>query len=200
MVNGKININPPLAGISHGALIQFMGNTFLEELKRTAANITNPLALEKVANGAAHPVTKETITKCKRLIDDPLLQETRSKAMCKEIGRLCQDFRETEGTNTMRVLDLKGTKNIPKDRVVICARIVVDYRSQKVDPNRVRITAGGNLIQYPCELITRSADTRASKIMWNSTISTRGARYMTADAGNFYLATPMDRKVYSTLR
>ena len=27
-------------------------------------------------------------------------------------------------------------------------------------------------------------------------ISTRGARYMTADAGKFYLATPMERKEY----
>ena len=32
--------------------------------------------------------------------------------------------------------------------------------------------------------------------MLNSVISTRGARYMTADAANFYLATPMERKEY----
>ena len=73
---------------------------------------------------------------------------------------------------------------------------MVDYRPQKEDPNRVRITAGGNLIQYPGELTTRTADMRTSKIMWNSVISTRGARYMVADAGNFYLATPMERKEY----
>ena len=96
----------------------------------------------------------------------------------------------------MRFLDLEGIKNIPKGRVVTYARIVVDYRPQKKDPNRVRITAGGNLIQYPGELTTRTSDLRTSKIMWNSTISTRGARYMTADAGNFYLATPMERKEY----
>ena len=41
----------------------------------------------------------------------------------------------------MRFLDLEGIKNIPKDRVVTYARIVVDYRPQKKDPNRVRITA-----------------------------------------------------------
>ena len=32
--------------------------------------------------------------------------------------------------------------------------------------------------------------------MLNNVISTRGARYMTADAANFYLATPMERKEY----
>ena len=114
--------------------------------------------------------------------------------MCKELGRLCQGFGETEGTDTMRFLDLEGIKNTPKDRVVTYARIVVDYRPQKKDPNRVRITAGGNLIQYPGELTTRTSGLRTSKIMWNSTISTRGARYMTADAGNFYLETPHGEK------
>ena len=62
--------------------------------------------------------------------------------------------------------------------------------------NRVRITAGGNLIDYPGELTTRTADMRTSKLMWNSTISTWGARYMVADASNFYLATPMERYEY----
>ena len=32
---------------------------------------------------------------------------------------------------------------IPRNRVVTYARIVIDYRPQKDDPNRVRITAGG---------------------------------------------------------
>ena len=65
-----------------GALNQFMGNAFLEELKRTVINAT-PTALKEVANGVVHPVTKETITKYKKLIEDPLLRETWSKAMCK---------------------------------------------------------------------------------------------------------------------
>ena len=46
-----------------------------------------------------------------------------------------------EGTDTTRCLGLghKGIKNIPKDRVVTYAIIVVDYRPQKPDPNRARI-------------------------------------------------------------
>ena len=94
-----------------------------------------------------HPVTKETITKYKKLIDDPLMQVVWSKSMCKELGRLCQVFGDTEGTNTMRFLDINGIRNIPRDRVVTYARIVVDYRAQKKDPNRVRINAGGNLLK-----------------------------------------------------
>ena len=93
-------------------------------------------------------------------------------------------------------MDLDEIKTIPRDQVVTYARIVVDYRPQKKDPNRVRITAGGNLIKYPFELTTRTADITTSKIMWNSTISTHNARYICVDAGNFYLATPLDHPEY----
>ena len=70
------------------------------------------------------------------------------------------------------------------------------YRDQKKDPNRVRIPAGGNLIKYPYELTTRTADLTTSKIMWNAVISTPGARFTCDDAKNFYLCTPVDRNEY----
>ena len=107
---------------------------------------TNDITLvpEEVTNRVVHPFTKETITKYKKFIDDPLMRVVCSKAMCKELGRLCQGFEDTSGTNTMRFLDLEGIINIPQDRVVTYKIIVVDYGSQKKDPNRVRITAGGN--------------------------------------------------------
>ena len=60
----------------------------------------------------------------------------------------------------------------------------------------MRITAGGNLINYPHELTTRTADITTSKFMWNSTISTREARYICSDAKNFYLATPLKDPEY----
>ena len=56
--------------------------------------------------------------------------------------------------------------NIPKDRTVTYGRIVIDYQPQKSDPNRVRITAGGNLItDYPGEVTMRTADLTTSKIL-----------------------------------
>jgi hypothetical protein len=36
---------------------------------------------------------------------------------------------------------------------------------KKDDPNRVRITVGGNLIDYPYELTTRTADMVSAKII-----------------------------------
>ena len=55
----------------------------------------------------------------------------------------------TKGKNSIFVMNHDEIANIPKDRVVTYARVVVDFRPQKEDPNRVRITAGGNLIKYP---------------------------------------------------
>ena len=49
--------------------------------------------------------------------------------------------------------------------MVTYSNIVVDYRSQKIDPNRVRITAGGSLVEYPGELTTRTVDLTTSKIL-----------------------------------
>ncbi|KAL7477063.1 hypothetical protein ACHAW6_002877, partial [Cyclotella cf. meneghiniana] len=66
----------------------------------------------------------------------------------------------------------------------------------KEDPNRFRITVGSNLINYPAELPTCTADLVTSKILWNSVISTKNARYATADLKLFYLTAPLDHFEY----
>ena len=75
-------------------------------------------------------------------------------------------------------------------------RVVVDFCPQKEDPNRVRITAGGNLIKYAGELTTRTADLTTENMLWNSVISTDGATFMVLDVGDFYLETPMEEYEY----
>ncbi len=72
------------------------------------------------------------------------------------------------------------------------ARIVIDYRPQKEDPNCVRITVGGNLIKYKGDVSMRTADLTTSKMLWNSVLSTDGAKYMCLDIQNFYLTTALD--------
>jgi hypothetical protein len=74
--------------------------------------------------------------------------------------------------------------------------VVVDHRPQKADPNRIRITAGGNLINYPGELTTRTADITTSKLHWNSVLSTPNAKYMCLDIKKIYLLAPIDQYEY----
>ena len=63
----------------------------------------------------------------------------------------------------------------------------------------MRITAGGNLIKYPGELTTRTADLTTTKIVWNSVKKTEGAKYKCLDVSNFYLETPMNRYEYTKM-
>eukprot|EP00804_Cyclotella_cryptica_P015695 CCRYP_018924-RA/>CCRYP_018924-RA protein AED:0.15 eAED:0.15 QI:0/-1/0/1/-1/1/1/0/1314 len=173
------------------------------KLTQANAQLNVDIPLEAVANaGVVHPETGETLTKYEQLLKVPALQLIWSKAMCKELGRLAQGFDGDAGTDTIHFMSIEDIKKIPKDRTVTYARIVVDYRPQKTDPNRVRITVGGNLLKddYPGELTTRTADLTTSKILWNSTLSTEGARYMTADVKNFYLCTPMERYQYMKMK
>ena len=98
-----------------------------------------------------------------------------------ELGILSNGYKDTKGTQTIHYMTHEEIKCIPGNRTVTYARILVDFRSQKTDPNRVRITVGRNLIDYPYELTTRTADLTTSKVMCNSVISTPGAKYACAD-------------------
>eukprot|EP00804_Cyclotella_cryptica_P021893 CCRYP_000851-RA/>CCRYP_000851-RA protein AED:0.26 eAED:0.15 QI:0/0/0/1/0/0.33/3/0/868 len=144
--------------------------------------------IENFCAGVQHPVTKETITKYKTLIKLPGMNEIWTTAFGKEFGNLAQGDLKTgeKGTNTLFVMSHDEIANIPQGRTVTYGRIVIDFRPQKTDPNRVRITAGGNLIkEYPGELTTRTADLTTSKILWNSVLSTKGARFMGIDIKSF---------------
>jgi hypothetical protein len=77
----------------------------------------------------------------------------------------------------MFVMPPSDIPNIPKDRVITYAWVVVDHHPPKVDPNQIRITAGGNFINYPRESTTRTADIMTAKLLWNSVLSMPGAKY-----------------------
>ena len=126
---------------------------------------------------------------------DKETKEIWTTAFGKELGSLAQGDAKTTtpGTDTIFFLNHNQIAAISKDRLITYARIIVDYRPQKPDPNRVRITFGGNLIHYPGELATRTADLVTTKILWNSVLSTENAKFITADVKNFYLNTPLDR-------
>ena len=85
--------------------------------------------------------------------------------MCIRLGRLSNRYKDTKGTQTIHYMTDEEIKCILGDRTVTYACIVVDFRPQKTDPNRVRITVGGNLIDYPYELTTRTTDLTTSKLM-----------------------------------
>jgi hypothetical protein len=80
-----------------------------------------------------HPITGEMITQYRKLMKDPVTKEVWTTSWGKEWGRMAQGDNKTgeKGTNSIFVLNHEAIANIPKDRVVTYARIVVDFRPQK---------------------------------------------------------------------
>ncbi len=101
----------------------------------------------------------------------------------KDFGGMAQGDKKAgqKGTNSIFVMTHAEIPNIPKDRTVTYAWVVVNFCPQKADPHQIRITAGGNLINYPGKLCTCTADLTTSKLMWNSVLSTLGAKSMCLD-------------------
>jgi hypothetical protein len=112
-----------------------------------------------------------------------------NKAAANEFGRLAQGVGDRiEGSNTIFFIPRQA---VPKGKIITYGRFVVDIRPNKSEIPRVRLTVGGNLIQYMGDVSTCSADLTTSKCLWNSTISTEGAKLMCLDVKNVYLGTPM---------
>jgi hypothetical protein len=111
-----------------------------------------------------------------------------------EFGRLAQGIKgRVEYTDA---IDFIHFHEKPKDKKATYGCVVCTVRPQKKEQNRTRITVGGNLIDYPGDVSTRTADLTTFKTHLNSVISTPGAKYMCMDMGNFYLMTPLDEPEY----
>jgi hypothetical protein len=141
-----------------------------------------------------HPITGETITSYKKLMKDPVTQETWMMAFGKDFGGTSQGDNKTGqvGTNAMFIMDPKDIPNIPADRTVTYANVLVDFRPQKEDTHCICIMGGGNLINYPGKLTMQMADITTSKLHWNSVLSTHKAKYMCLDIKNIYLSAPLN--------
>jgi hypothetical protein len=149
--------------------------------------------IEEHCFGVIHPITMQTILQYKKLQHDPHLKDLWVPAFSKEVHHLTQGkLGVIKATNTIFFLSHNKVQHIPSNRMVTYAQIVTDHHPQK-DPNCVRITVGGNLINYPFELTTCTTDMVSSKLLWNSTISTKGARFAGTDIKNMYHKTPVDR-------
>jgi hypothetical protein len=76
---------------------------------------------------------------------DPRLQPLWTRGFGNECGRLFQGIRDITGTDTCFFTTLK---NIPKDRKITYGKIVCDYKPHKQEKERVRLTVGGDKLDY----------------------------------------------------
>ena len=96
-----------------------------------------------------------------------------------------------KGTNTIQFI---YRRDMPKDKQVTYASYVCDYRPLKEEPYRVRITIGGDRLDYNDDAGSPAVNLLETKILLNSIISDadKGAQFMSADIKDHFLATPMD--------
>ena len=94
-----------------------------------------------------------------------------------------------------------------KDRITQDRRKDITYGSfrcdimpNKTETHRIRLTAGGDRINYPEEVGTPMVDMTLFKILANSIILTPGARCIMVDIKDFYLNTLMKRPEYMQLK
>jgi hypothetical protein len=147
------------------------------------------------ASPMVHPTMGKTITSHKQLIHDPETAEVWQIAFGKDFDGMVQgdDKSSQKGTNSVFVMTHKEIDVAMKmGHKWTYARIVVDYRPQKANPNRIRIVVGGNLITYKGNTHMHTADLTTSKLLWNSVLSTDGAQYMCINIKNFYLMAALD--------
>jgi hypothetical protein len=168
--------------------------TIPQALSRSPDCILHSTDIKEVCNGVVHPMTKKTITKYTKLMNDPVFSPLWAPAMSKEFHRVAQGKEGTTvATNTILFLSHDKIRRIPKDRTLTYVCIVIDHWPQKDDPSRVCITVGRNLIDDPYELTTWTAEMVSSKIMWNSVISMPNVKFGIADIKNMFLKTPLDQ-------
>ena len=140
------------------------------------------------------------LLKYRQLLQDPRYKKEWSKSAANEFGCLAQGVGDrVKGTNTMKFI---CKKDVPSDRTrdVTYGSFLCKVRNKKKEKNRTRLTVGGNRINYPGEVATPTAEMLVAKLLFNSVISTKGARFMTADLSNFYLKTPLKRPEYIRLK
>ena len=134
----------------------------------------------------------------------PKYQQVWKQSYSNELGRLCQGIgsgtkgprkQRTQGTDTFNIIDYV---DIPVDRrsEITYTKVVCEVREQKEDPNRTRITIGGNRICYPGDVGTPTAGLDLVKLIIMSVLSRQNSKFACFDIANFYLMTPMDRLEY----
>ena len=111
--------------------------------------------------------------------DVPIWRE----ATCREFGQLMQGWKDVKGTNTLFSIH---RYNVPANKAAAHIRMVADFRPQKPDPHRIRITVGGSKISVNYDTGTPTADLSTAKTPINSTLSTHGYWWAGFDLMNMY--------------
>ena len=118
------------------------------------------------------------------------------QAYANDLGRLAQGLRGSKGNDTIRFVPFSS---IPRGQSVTYGRKVCTVRPGKDEEYRVRLTVCGNYLEFLGDASCTPASLPTVKMLINSVISTRRARFATVDIKDFYYGTPLERPEYMRL-
>ena len=81
---------------------------------------------------------------------------------------------------------------VPAGKKVTYANAICNYRPLKDDPYHVQLTVGGNKLHYNSDSSAPTSSLIDSKLIFNSTISTQGAKFLTTKIKDYFLNNPME--------
>jgi hypothetical protein len=163
----------------------------METSKMSIALGTNHWSHHYFANAVIHTVIGKKM-EYMALMNDPDLQPLWKRGFSNEAGRLFQGIHDIPGTNTCLLV----LKNIPKDRKITNGKIVCDYKPHKKEKERVRLTVGGDRLDYSDDVATSTSDITTFKFLINSKLSTEDAEMMMMDIKNYCRGNPLPRYEY----
>jgi hypothetical protein len=170
------------------------------ELVRLTRCITR---LENKVHLARAVMDKDTgkLLNYRQLMNSPKCKKAWSLSAANKFRRLTNGIggHIKNPTNTSEFI---SKHEIPADRrkYVTYGQFVCSVRPEKAEPNQMRFTVGGNRINYPGKVATPTAEMLVAKMLFNSVISTKGARFMTMDISTFYLMTPLYRAKFIQIK
>ena len=177
----------------------------LHEVYSKKANVIHAVQqLEKQVAQAMAVLDEDTgsLLNYRQLLRHPKYRDQWKVSSANEFGRLANGVggRIKKPTNTIRFV---REQDVPTDRRkdITYGSFTCSVRPEKVDaPNRTCFTAGGDKINYPGLVATPTAEMLVAKLLFNSVVSTPGAKFMTIDISNFYLMTPLLRPEYLRIK
>ena len=106
-------------------------------------------------------------------------------SLTNELGRLSQGINNIEGNNALIFIP---KSEVPWGKKVAYANMICDYRPLKKEKYRVRLTFGGDVLEYEGNASSPAASLLEAKLIINSVISEadRGAKFMSVDLKDFF--------------
>ena len=148
-----------------------------------------------------HDKETNTYLNYRQLLRHPSYMKAWNISAANKFGWLAQGLKDrcVKGTNTIRFI---RKDQVPADRMkdVTIDSFSCNYKPNKEEKERTRLTAGGNQINYPDDCGTPTADMTLFKILINSILSIPRAKCIMMDIKDFYLQTRMTRPEYMRLK